>query len=123
MANFLIKQGISADAIAAGNQTGRVVIHAEASNTFVIVGNNSVSNVAVGSENVASAVVTKIFYSGNTTIARGANTIFSASTGASGVWDIMSHDIVLNQYPAANLVVTIGTGGGPAVIELRKKLV
>lgn len=123
MAAYLIKQGISAEAIAAGNQTGRVVVHVPTTETLVIAGNNSVSNVAVGIENVASAVITKIFYSGNTTVTRGANTVFSASTGASGVWDLNAADITLSQFPAANIVVTIGTGGGPAIIELRKKLV
>lgn len=123
MATYLIKQALSTDAIAAGRQTGRVVIHVEATNTFIVVGNNSVSNLSVGTENVASASVTKIFFSGNTTVARGSNTIFSATSGMSGVWDLASHDIVLSQDNVANVVVTIGTGGGPAVIELRKKLV
>lgn len=123
MAAYLIRQALSAEAIAAGGQTGRVVVHVPATETFVVVGNNSVSNLAVGSENVASAVITKIFYSGNTTVARGANTVFSASTGDSGLWDLSAADITLNQFPAANIVVTIGTGGNPAVLEIRKKLV
>lgn len=123
MAKYLIKQALSAEAIAAGAQTGRVVVHVEATNTFVVVGNNSVSNLAVGSENVATATINKIFYSGNTTIARGANTIFSSTTGASGVWDLSTHDISLSSDPAANIVVTIGTGGGPAILDIRKKLV
>lgn len=123
MANFLVKQGLSADAIAAGGQTGRVVIHVDATNTFIVVGNAATSNLSVGTENVASATITKIFFSGNTTVARGSNTVFSATTGSAGVWDLTKHDVVLNQYNTANVVVTIGTGGGPAIIELRKKLV
>lgn len=109
--------------ITGSGATGRVVIHTvDTTNTFVVVGNNSVSNLAVGSENVASAVITKVFWAGNVTIVRNAVTVFSAPTGTSGQWNLAADDVVINQQPTQNFTVTTA-GGGMAIIEVKKKLV
>lgn len=107
----------------ANGATARVVIHftgAVAANVVVVPGNNSVSNLAVSTENVASAVITKIFWTGNTLITRGSNTIFSSQAGTSGMWDLESSDIALNALDTANLVVTTTD---TLIFEVRKKVV
>jgi hypothetical protein len=116
MATFPLKQAISGS-----GSTGRVVIvQTDSSNTYVVQGNSSVSNLAVGTENVASATITKVFWAGNTQIQRNSVLIFNAPQGTSGDFDFARHDIVLNQEPTSNLVVTTT---GMAILEVRKKLV
>lgn len=120
MATFPVKQTIAG---LANGATGRVVVHTlDTSNTFVVVGNNSVSNLAVGSENVASAVITKLFWTGNVQVSRGTTLLFTASTGTAGFFDFATNDAVLNQNATVNIVTNVAAGGF-LLFETKKKLV
>lgn len=102
---------------------GKTLIRLTANATLVVVGNNSVSNVAASnSEIVESATITKVFWSGNGqyTVARGANTILTLH--GNGWWDLYQHGIALTEDSTANVVITNSSGStGTIMLELSKK--
>lgn len=102
------------------------VVHLIATGTVVIAGNNSVSNVAYLTQNVASASIKKIMCSSNSatgtwTIARGANTVWIAS--GNFLYDFQAHGSPLSQDSTANLVCTLSGGSGSILVELSKESV
>lgn len=108
----------------AGSGTGTAIIHVTANATIVVAGNNSVSNVAVGSEIVSSATVRKVWHGvadANTywTVKRGANTLLVLNN--SGHIDLTTGG-VLGIDAAANLVFEkTGSGTGFICVEIKKQ--
>jgi hypothetical protein len=104
------------------SKTGRAMLRCTASETFVVVGNNSTSNVASNNaaETVLGATITQFHYNAanNITIARGANTIL-VLTGENSV-NLETNGLVLNESPAANIVITIN-GTGSIILEVHKQ--
>lgn len=102
-------------------RTGRATLRCTANETFVVVGNNASSNVASNNANetVVGASITQLHYStqNNITIARGANTIL-VLTGSES-FNYETNGLSLNEYPAANIVVTLN-GLGSIVMEIHK---
>ena len=70
------------------------------------------SQLANGSETVTGFDITKILCStsGNVSFARGANTLLTIYAGSVD-WDLSAHGIKMSEYNAANLVITVTTGG------------
>lgn len=108
---------------------GSTVIHLTANETFVVVGNNTVSNLAIGDEIVAGATVRRVFHSmpanstggGYWAIHRGAN-LFGVYT-LSGEHDYSGEGMVSSIDKAANLVFTINGGTvGHLIVEVRKEV-
>jgi hypothetical protein len=97
---------------------GKATILQNANATYVVVGNNSVSNIASASENVQSASITRIYFSSsnNWVIARGANTV--ATLSGTGVWDL-TNIAPISQDATANLVFTCN-GNGTLLVEVHK---
>lgn len=81
------------------------VIHVTASNTIVVAGNSSVSDIAIGNEVLTGCSITQVFCgssSGNGsywTIKRGANTV--AVLDSTGYFD----------YAGAGMAITVDSGG------------
>lgn len=100
--------------------SGRVVIRDVANASYVVAGNNSVSNIAAPTETVASAYVSKVFWStdGQIVVKRGANTLFNLQN--SGSWDFGEAGIVITQDAAAAVNVTHSSANSTIVLELRK---
>ncbi len=100
---------------------GRFVLHLVANATIVVVGNNTVSNLATGSDNVARASINKVWWGASNgsywTVNRGSNNVLVLTeTG-----DLAFEGASLNLYPAANLVFTLnGTGAGYIMLEGQK---
>jgi hypothetical protein len=80
----------------ASGSSGRVSWTSSANETIVIAGNSSVSNVAVNTENVVSAVISKVWFSTNTgiTVTRGSNVVLNLI--GSSFFELYSSGIVLN---------------------------
>lgn len=100
-------------------------LHINSNSTIIIAGNNSVSNVAIGTEVLSGASISQIAWgcdpNGSIQISRGANLV--------GVYDSTSYidyagnGIALDIHPSANLVVTfIGSANCSCVIEIQKKI-
>lgn len=81
------------------------VIHITASNTVVVAGNSSVSDIAIGNEILTGCSITQVFCgssSGNGaywTVKRGANTV--AVLDSTGYYD----------YAGAGMAITVDSGG------------
>lgn len=100
---------------------GSALIHLTVSNTLIVVGNNSVSNLALTTETVSSATIKKVWWGASNssywTVARGSNTVLVLTE--SGQLDFSSD--VLTKDSAANLVFTlVGTGVGFIAAEVKK---
>jgi hypothetical protein len=108
------------------------IIHNKANTTFVahlvanaaltIVGNNSVSNVALGTEVLTGCTIRKVFYGATAdtvswTIKRGANTV--AVFNGTGMADFTGEGMGLNIDPTATLVANC-SGTGYIMIECKK---
>ncbi|MBT9159075.1 MAG: hypothetical protein DDT26_00324 [Dehalococcoidia bacterium] len=61
--------------------------------------------------------ITKILWSGTTTIQRGANTLYSLT--GNGIWDLSSMGLTDTRDSAATVVVTT-VAGGSAIVEIKK---
>jgi hypothetical protein len=100
----------------------KVATHNVANETYVIVGNNSVSNIAMGDEIIEGATISRITYgtdsNGTWKVLRGANVVFAAGGGSA------DHEFPiggLSQFPAANVVVQLsGSANGFIQLELKK---
>jgi hypothetical protein len=109
-----------------------VILHATANSEAVLVGNNSVSNVAIGDEIIESATIRQVWYgssSGDTaggalwTVDRDGTTV--ATFDSTGWTDFSGNGHELDiESAAANVGVTI-TGGnlnGYIMMEIRKNV-
>lgn len=70
-------------AVTFSNRTKSSVVHVTAANaTITIAGNNSTSNVCIGSQNIHAATITRVWYgvgpSGVANIKRGSNLVYTA---------------------------------------------
>lgn len=104
-------------AIIQNHRRGKAVVHLTANVQHAIT-DFAVPNTAV--ETMDGLTVTKIFWTGPWTIARGANIIFQTANN-SGVWDLAAYGIALTQDPTANLVVNTTSTGATIVIEVAKQ--
>lgn len=68
-------------------------------------------------EVVSSMAISKIIWSGNTTISRGSNTLFTLT--GNGTWDLDVMGITHAEQPTANIVIAVATGG-TALVEVKK---
>jgi hypothetical protein len=111
--------------VIANKRNGRVTLHNTANATYIIVGNNSVSNVAIGEEVLTGARISQIFWgcdAGHWKVTRGANVIAVCSSTGSGHYNFAAHSVSLSQDAAANVSVTLhGASNGFIVIELTKE--
>jgi hypothetical protein len=102
-------------------QTGRAFLRFSATETIVVAGNNSTSNLCASvAETVIGASITQLHYatSGSFTIARGANTI-CVLNGQNSL-NLEMNGLALNEWPAANIVVTV-VGTGTLFMEVHKQ--
>lgn len=114
-------------AVISNKPQGSCVLHFNAnSGNIIVAGNNSVSNVATGSEVLTGASIRKITFgaapSGTAywTVARGANVV--AVCDGTGILNFTGEfGAALNLFPAANLVCTLtGSTNGFIMVELAK---
>lgn len=103
--------------------SGSIVVHNAANQTYVVVGNSTVSNIATGSEVVVSASIAQAWWGvangGYITVARGSNTV--AVYTESGYTDYAGAGASLGLDGAANVVITItGAPSGYVMLELQK---
>lgn len=107
------------------NKEHSVILHATANSTWIIAGNNSVSNVALTDQVVNGGTIRQVWCgspSGNSafwTIKRGANTV--AVLDGTTHMPFANFGAVLSQDAAANVVVELtGATAGFIMIELSK---
>ena len=102
----------------------RSVVQANGTNTIVVAGNNTVSNLTSNStEVVISAAITKVVYTNDSasywTLARGANNI--GNYNGTGFIDYQALGLTLNSDAVANVVCTLAGGtNGTIIIEFTK---
>lgn len=107
-----------------GNKKGSTVtLHFTSNATLVIEGNNSVSNVALTDEEVASGYIRQVWFGTSNdsywTVSRGADVV--GVFDRTGQLDFAGSGNALTINPQANLSVTLnGTGDGFLMIELMK---
>lgn len=101
------------------NSHGRAVLHATANSTIVVAGNNSVSNIASGSQELSGASITRIWYGSdaNWSITRGANLVYLTSGSGYHYFD----GAALNLFRGANITATTESANGFIMIELKKE--
>lgn len=95
------------------------VLHVTSSNTFVIAGNNSVSNVATGDEIITGCNIRTAMWSGSWTVARGSNTVLVLSNA--GTLDFALNDMAIGTDSTANVVCTLTTGTGFLMLKVGKQ--
>lgn len=105
------------------NKWTLVITHDVANVTYVVAGNNTVSNLASGIENVASASILSAHYGSSNNsywvLKRGANV--AGVFVNSGSVNFADRDISLSKDSAANIVLElVGTGVGFIMLEVRK---
>jgi len=98
------------------------VAHLVANGTLTIAGNNSVSNVAIGTEVLTGCTIRKIIYGATAdsvswTVKRGANTV--AVLSGTGMVDYSAASMGLTIDPTATLVANC-SGTGYIMIECKK---
>lgn len=97
-------------------------VHLNATDTIVVAGNNSVSDIATGDEVLTGADITQVFAGctsgGSVTITRGGNLV--AAYDSTGWYDYAGCGMSLTVNNTDPLVVTI-TGTCYAFIELKKR--
>ena len=102
---------------------GSIVIHVVANTTLTIAGNNSVSNVATGSEVLTGATIRRVKFGsdvGRWTVKRGSNTVLVLS--GTNQLDFYKDGFSINIDPTATLVLELsGTANGFITIELSKQ--
>ncbi len=105
------------------NRYNTVLLHASGANaTFTIAGNNSVSNVATGSQVLTGGSITRIWYgcgpSGYWNVKRGANLLFSFESSGTFLFDGAGVGI---DKTATLVLELIGTANGFVMVEMRKE--
>ena len=101
------------------------VLHFNSNATLVIAGNNSVSNVAIGTEVLSGASITQIAWgcdgNGHIQVFRGAN--LQLVVDSTSYIDFAGNGMDLELWPTANLTVNfVGSANGYCVIELQKNV-
>lgn len=99
------------------------VIHATANETFVVVGNSTVSNIAASDETAAGVTISQVWWgaaaSGYWKVSRGSNTVLVLDS--SSYKDFAGCGVALSKDPTANIVCElVGTGNGYIMMELQK---
>lgn len=111
----------------ANKSGGEAVLHFTVSNTVIIAGNNTVSNVATSSETVTGALITQAFWGvggagttdGYWKVERGANTVLILDQ--SGHVDYSASGVGIKLDYDQNLTVTlVNSTVGYLIIELQK---
>lgn len=99
------------------NQSGgRVLIRATGAESYIVAGNNAVSNIAANAiEFVNTAYISKVYWSGTWTVARGSNTVLNLT--GNGNWDLAGQQMSIQDYNSANVVIT---GSGTILLQLTK---
>ena len=72
---------------------------------------------AAPTETVNSMMISKIIWSGNTTVSRGSNTLFTLT--GNGTWDLDVMGIAHGELATANVVIAVAAGG-TALVEIKK---
>ena len=72
---------------------------------------------AAATETVNSMMISKIIWSGNTTVSRGSNTMFTLT--GNGEWDLDVMGITHGELATANIVIAV-VAGGTAIVEVKK---
>jgi len=102
--------------ISVNQSGGRVLIRATATESYVVAGNNTVSNICASAlESVNSAYISKVYWSGTWAVARGANTVLSLT--GNGNWDLAGQGVPIQDYNTAAVSVT---GSGTILLQLTK---
>jgi hypothetical protein len=99
------------------NKGGKAVIRDTTTATYTIAGSAGVSNVASVAETIVGASISQIWWTGDWTVKRGANTVLVLKD--SGSWDLNGSGINLGEFPAATLVVE-AANTGTIIVELSK---
>jgi len=99
-------------------------LHIVANDTIVVVGNSSVSNIALTNETIAAAHISQVWWGSSNasywTVKRGSNTILVLPD--SGYLDFAGNGLGLQIDQTANLVFTLtGSGVGHLALEGQKK--
>ena len=76
----------------------------------------STANAAAG-ETVSEMAISKIYWSGNTTVSRGSNTLFTLT--GNGNWDLDVVGMAHSEQPTANVVI-VCAAGATALVEVKK---
>lgn len=95
------------------NRTNRVALLTTEANTATVASLNAVS------ETVTSAKINKIWWTGQWTVARGANTVFTSPAGSSGEWILSDEGVSIDLDTTATIVST-PTGDGTIILFLDK---
>jgi len=103
-------------------QFGSFVFQSNATQTLVVAGNSSVSNVALPNEVVTGASVFAVTWGvangGSWTVSRGANVILTLV--GSGALSPQLCELVLDTQQSGNVTVTLAGGTGNIIVGLRK---
>jgi hypothetical protein len=99
------------------NKGGKALVRNTANQTYVVAGTSPTSNIASAGETVVGAGISQIWWTGEWTVKRGANTILVLKD--SGNWDLNGSGITLNEFPDATLVLE-AANTGTIIVELSK---
>lgn len=108
------------------NSITEAILHFTANSTTVVVGNNSVSGIALPGQNVSASFIKKIIattnnQSGYWNVKRGSNVAFVAPTG---VYDFQSQVMLLNMDKDASIVLELtGAAAGSIILLVNKESV
>lgn len=75
---------------------------------------------ASAAETVTEMYIEKIGWSGNTSITRGANTIWSSASGTAGFLDLYGNGMTNKEYPTTNVALVVADGGSLFVLIGKK---
>ena len=109
--------------IISNKKLSSAVLHFNASNTLVVVGNSSQSNVAIADEVLTGAYITQAFWgcdgNGHIQVLRGANVV--AIYDSTGYKDYAGSGMPINAFTAGTLVVNFtGSANAYLMIEVQK---
>jgi hypothetical protein len=98
-------------------------IHVNASNTIVVAGNSSISNIAVDNEILTGAAITQVFWgvdgNGHINVKRNGYTV--AIYDSTGFYDYAGTGMSLTVNQASNIAVTfVGTANAYLFFEVQK---
>ncbi len=110
-------------AIISNKLNSSVVVHTTANLTLTIAGNNSVSNIATGTEILTGASIKKLIYgsdAGHWSVKRGANVV--AILTGTGELNFSSLGTSINLDRTGTVVLTLnGSANGFCMVELSKE--
>ena len=78
-------------------------------------------SVNTSQENITNMAITKIFWTGDWTIKRGSNTVFTSNTNTADHWDLKGSGISLTEDSAATIVVNTTGTTSTLIIEVAKQ--